>query len=215
MKRVLCVPTFGLAIWILSITCAFAQAQQSYLLRSEGDVRVNGVTVPGTAVVSSGDLIETAKGSVAKIAAPGVSMLIGESSTVSVRTGFLGVDRGSAAVSSNGSILTGASQYSIAPVGASVAKYQIANVGAGLSVFSDTGRLTITSLTSRPVNLLSGEKTVLQSSGAASGNASSARLDSSAVNFEQLDAPPLSGLCKAVKDCFCKTAKECRRGARN
>jgi hypothetical protein len=79
---------------LLLATCIGAQSQQSYLLRSDGQVRVNGITVPTTAVVSPGDLIETSKGSMAKIAAPGVSLLVGENSRVSVKNGSL-VDLGS------------------------------------------------------------------------------------------------------------------------
>jgi hypothetical protein len=207
MKRMLGVITVGFAICALSATCV--QAQQSYLLRSNGEVRVNGVAVPGTAVVSPGDLIETSKGSIAKIAAPGMSMLVGEDSKVSVKAGFLGVDRGSAAVSSNGGIMTGASQYSIAPEGTNAAKYQIANVGGAVSVSSEKGGLTIMGPNSAATNVLSGRKTMLTSASANSVHTSSALLDSSSVKFQQVSAPAISGVCRTAKECSCKTATQC------
>ena len=90
MQRTIRISTL-VAICLLSAVALFAQTQQSYLLRSAGEVRVNGITVPSTTVVSPGDLIETSKGSTAKIAAPGKSMLIGENSRVSVAAGGLAV----------------------------------------------------------------------------------------------------------------------------
>jgi hypothetical protein len=86
---------FAMAFLLLA-ACIGAQSQQNYLLRSDGQVRVNGTMVPTTTVVSPGDLIETSKGSMAKIAAPGVSLLVGENSRVSVKNGSL-VDLGSSA----------------------------------------------------------------------------------------------------------------------
>lgn len=94
-------------ICLLSAVGLFAQTKQSYLLRSDGDVRVNGIAVPSTTIVSPGDVIETSKGSVAKIAAPGASTLIGENSRVSVKTGTLAVDHLSAASSSNTALSDG------------------------------------------------------------------------------------------------------------
>jgi len=89
MKRMMRVSPVAVSLFLLIGTCICAQSQQAYLLRSDGEVRVNGMAVPSTTVVSPGDLIETSKGSVAKIAAPGVSMLVSENSRVSVKNGSL------------------------------------------------------------------------------------------------------------------------------
>jgi len=98
MNKSRCASYFAIA-FLLLIACIGAQSQQSYLLRSDGQVRVNGIAVPTTTVVSPGDLIETSKGSKAKIAAPGVSMVVGENARVSVTKGAL-VNVGSSTSSS-------------------------------------------------------------------------------------------------------------------
>lgn len=88
---------------VVCILCAFAVSAQtqSYLLRSEGAVSVNGIAVPSTALVSDGDVIQTGKGSSAKIAAPGMAMLLGENSRVAVANGKLAVDHGSASIANS------------------------------------------------------------------------------------------------------------------
>jgi hypothetical protein len=107
MQRTLRGFALVVAICFLGATSLFSQAQKNYLLRADGDVRVNGVAVPSSAIVSPGDLIETSKGSVAKIAAPGVSLLVPENSRVSVKMGTLAVNNLTPASSHSSGLLGG------------------------------------------------------------------------------------------------------------
>lgn len=203
------VRAIALAVCLLGLTLISAQSQESYLLRSNGTVRVNGITVPGTAMVSAGDLIETSNGSVARISAPGVSMFVGENSKVSVKSGFLALDQGAAAITSRSGVLTGASQYSFSPVGTGSARYQIANVDGSLSVFSKAGGLQIAG-PGGGSSLLSGQKATLSSSSTGdSARSNFTELDTSQRTFNQLVVPATSNLCKTAKSCYCRTAKNC------
>ena len=87
--------SLGVVLFILAFASALAQAQQAYVLQSQGLVRVNGVAAPHSIVVFPGDVVETAKGAAAKISAPGTSMLVAENSRVSLSNGKLVVVAGS------------------------------------------------------------------------------------------------------------------------
>ena len=198
------------ALCLLSVTVLVAQTQQNYLLRSDGRVQVNGVLVPSTAVVSPGDVIETAKGSMARIASPGMSMLVGQSSRVVVKRGTLALDKGSASITSSTGAAIGAAQYSIAPSGTTTAKYQIANSGESLSVLSSGGPLAVSS-SNGVTKIPSGQVGVISSNVLAVNSASTVWVDSSSVSFDQLSAPDSSPVCKkkTIRECICKTAKQC------
>lgn len=186
-----------------------AQTKHTYLLRSDGSVKVNGVVVPGSAVVSTGDLVETDKASAAKLTTPGMAMLVGENSRVTVASDKLAVDYGTASVSTTNGMATRASQYSVSPAGAQTAKYQIVNTGTSLSVTSSVGRLTVNSILSAPTEIAVGEQVVV-SSGAATSNYVGMTLPSGSVGgFTQLTGVGASGICKNAQGCPCKNTKQC------
>jgi hypothetical protein len=118
MKRSMLPPIFGAVICVLFAATALAQSQPTYMLMSDGLVRVNGVTVPRSTVVFPGDIIETTKGAAAKISAPGTSMLVNENSSVSVDgNSKLVVTSGSAvANSSSGAIVSTSGQAAPTPI---------------------------------------------------------------------------------------------------
>jgi hypothetical protein len=206
MKRLLGMPS---AVLVLCLFSVFAvHAQQSYLLRSNGRVLVNGVPVPATSVVSAGDVIETAKGSMAKIASPGMSMLVGENSHVSVKGGTLAVDKGSASVTSNTGTSIAASQYSITPSGVSNAKYQIANTGSSLSVSSSNGPIAVSS-GSGVTQVPTGQVAVISSNMFALTSASNSLVDSSSASFNQTEDLEASHVCRNAKNCLCKSNRQC------
>ena len=96
MPNIRFVQALAVTILFLSVGTALAQNQQTYMLMSEGLVRVNGVPVPRSTVVFPGDIVETSNGAAARISAPGRSMLVPESSRVSVDGGLV-VNSGAAA----------------------------------------------------------------------------------------------------------------------
>ena len=118
MKRSMLPPIFGAVICVLFAATALAQSQPTYMLMSDGLVRVNGAVVPRSTVVFPGDIIETTKGAAAKISAPGTSMLVNENSSASVDgNSKLVVTSGSAvANSSSGTIVSTSGQAAAAPI---------------------------------------------------------------------------------------------------
>jgi hypothetical protein len=90
-----------LLLCCLSANTLFAQTATGYMLFGSGSVLVNGKLASGATSVAAGDTIETLPGSVAKISAPGVSMLLAEKSKVTVGEKSLSVTSGSAIVSAN------------------------------------------------------------------------------------------------------------------
>lgn len=85
----------------LSVSAILAQNATGYMLFGSGSVLVNGKLASGATSVVAGDTIETLPGAVAKISAPGVSVLLAEKSKVAVGEKTLSVTSGSAIVSAN------------------------------------------------------------------------------------------------------------------
>ncbi len=196
-----------LVVCIFSAIGVSAQSQ-SYFLRSEGAVSLNGTAVHSSALVSDGDVVQTGKGGSAKIAAPGIAMVIGENSQVAVANGKLSLDRGSASITSAGRVATVSSQYLIQPVSGNSARYLVSNYGGSLFVTSRDGELAVTGPNKTSRNLLSGQK--------ARVTAGSYELFSAADNgggqpssFGQLIGSYSSNLCRTAASCYCKTAAQC------
>ena len=199
--------TVALVICIFSAIILSAQTQ-SYLLRSEGAVSVNGMAVRSSALVSTGDVIQTGKGGSAKIAAPGIAMVVGENSHVSVTNGELAIDHGSASVSSSGRIATVSSGYAIQPVGNNSARYVVSSRSGSLVITSQGGELAVSgpNMTSR--NLIAGQKARI-----AAGNYEMSLAGESDVaqpnSFGQLIGSYSSNVCRTAASCYCKTAAQC------
>lgn len=200
------VTKMALVVCILGALAASAQTQ-SYLLRSEGSVSVNGAAVPTTALVSDGDVIQTGKGSTAKIAAPGMAMLVGENSRVAVGSGKLAVDHGSASIASRGQVSTVSSHYAIKPASSDFTRYLVSNNGGYLSVISASGALSVTGPDTLAKGVSSGQGTSFAlgdyRGGAANAGTSQPR------PFAQLLGPPTSNVCRTAAICYCKTAAHC------
>ena len=192
---------------LLSAVCTSAQ-NQSYLLRSEGAVSVNGVAVRSSALVSEGDVVQTGKGSSAKIASPGMAMLVGENSRVAVSNGNLAIDRGSASVSSTGRISTTFSQYTIKPLAVNSTRYMVSNHDGSLFIKSESGGLAVTGPNMASKNVLSGQKA--RFAGGASEVSSATDSDSAQPGaFHQQMGSYSSNLCRTAASCYCKTAAQC------
>lgn len=197
-------------VFLLSIFTAAALSAQNgnFLLRSEGNVSVNGTVVPSSALVSPGDVVQTGKGGSAKLVAPGVAMVLGENSRVSVANGKLALDQGSASVTNSGRIATLFSQYSVKPAGSGSATYLVSNKAGSLSVTSANGALAVVGPDLVAKNLLSGQKanfTSAKTSLVSAGDDASSQPDS----FNQLIGAYSSNLCRTAKSCYCKTAARC------
>ena len=205
----MCKNAFGrvtLAVCIFSALALSAQSH-SYLLRSEGAVSVNGITVPSSALVSDGDVIQTGKGGSAKIAAPGMAMLLGENSKVALSKGKLALDQGSASVTSTGRLATVSSRYAIKPLDGYSARYLVSNYGGSLFVTSRSGGLDVTG-PEKTSQVLSGQKARFgegNDSLFSSGDGESTHPGS----FSQLIGPYSSNLCRTAATCYCRTAARC------
>lgn len=200
---------YGRVALVICIFTLIVSAQsQSYLLRSEGSVSVNGSPIRSSALVSDGDIVQTGKGGTAKLAAPGIAMVVGENSHVTVTNGQLAVDHGSASVSSTGRIATASSDYAIQPVGNNSAKYSLSSHSGSLVITSQSGDLAVSgpNMTSR--NLVAGQKASI-----AAGNyevSPAKESDGSQSNsFGQLIGSYSSNLCRTAASCYCKTAAQC------
>lgn len=178
-----------------------AQIQPSYVLITDGSVRVNGVPAPRMIAISSGDVIETASGASGKISAPGTSILVGQNSHVSAVGNQLVVNSGSAVVSTTNGISTQLPQYSVTPAGSGAAKYQVAIQGSSSSVVSSVGQLKITSPAGSATNLATGQ-TVVLSSGQSSISSVSGTLGSAPpTSFVQSSKPFISPPCRNNRQC--------------
>lgn len=101
MKSALAPCAVVLLMCWLSANALFAQNATGYMLFVSGSVLVNGKLASGATSVATGDTIETLPGSVAKVSAPGLSMLLAEKSKMAVGEKMLTITSGSAILSAN------------------------------------------------------------------------------------------------------------------
>jgi len=201
---------FGRVALVACIVVAAVSAQgQNYLLRTEGAVTVNGVAVPSTVLISAGDVIQTGKGGSAKIAAPGMAVLLAENSQVSLTDGALAINQGSASVTSTGRIATVSSQYAIKPVGTGSARYVVSNVGGSLTVTPWHGELAVVASNTVATNVLTGQKASFTAGKSKVSSVSNETLVEQRDAFSQLMGPYSSNLCRTAASCYCKTAARC------
>jgi hypothetical protein len=138
----------------LSASVVFAQNATGYMLFGSGSVLVNGKLASGATSVAAGDTIETLPGSVAKISAPGVSMLLAEKSKVAVGEKTLSMTSGSAIISANRG--TGAAP-NLENVAAEPEKPDIIYKGCiSLSITTEGQNLRISGMSEGPATLGAG-----------------------------------------------------------
>ncbi|MGC2111944.1 MAG: hypothetical protein WA655_20670 [Candidatus Korobacteraceae bacterium] len=145
-----------------TVTTSLAASNGAAVLNSSGAVVVNGGDAPKTTALFKGDTVHTTGGALVTISSPGSTVLLPQNSQVVFQGNVLGLEEGTASVSTTTGMTIQANQYSIAPAAGGTAKYEIRKSGNSILVHASSGALTINA-SGKPVSVAQGATITLTS----------------------------------------------------
>jgi hypothetical protein len=202
-----------LALTLLSaVTTSLTASDGAAVLNSSGAVVVNGGDAPKTTALFRGDSVRTSGGALVTISSPGSTVLVPQNSQVVFQGNVLGLEEGTASVSTTTDMTIQASQYSIAPATGGTAKYEIRKSGDSVLVHASDGALTINA-SGKTVSVAQGA-TITLTSGVAPQQATSQgsffKLNKALSSDEEVPYCSNVGLCvhsasvSGQKPCRCR-----------
>jgi len=115
----------------------------SAMLYSNGTAWVNGSTVPKSAALFDGDLVQTRQDSTANLNASGSSVMVLADSLVKFQGTAVEVEHGAVRVSTAQGLATHAGEVTIKPAGNSWTEFQVADVDGQVQIVASKGDLTV------------------------------------------------------------------------
>jgi hypothetical protein len=121
----------------------FAADSGAAIVYSSGSTWLNGSSLPKSSAIFSGDLIQTASGSVAKINASGSSLVILSDSLVQFEGSAVNVDHGGVTVSTSKAMATRAGDVTVTPKDTVWTQFDISSVDGKVQIVARKGDLTV------------------------------------------------------------------------
>jgi hypothetical protein len=122
----------------------FAADSGAAMLYSNGTAWLNGIRVPRSSAIFSGDLVQTRPGSVANINAPGSAITVVGDSLVQFEGTSLKVEHGGVAVSTSRSVAATAGEVKVAPASNAWTEFNVTDVDGTVRIAARKGDLSIT-----------------------------------------------------------------------
>lgn len=211
IQRVLGLSLLALTLFVTMVSL-LAASDGAAVLNSSGAVVVNGSDAPKTTALFKGDTVRTPGGALVTISSPGSTVLLPQNSQVIFQGNALGLEEGTASVSTSTGMTIQASQYSIAPATGGTAKYEIRRSGNSVLVHASSGALTVHE-SGKTISVAQGA-TVTLSSGATPAPAASQgsffKLNKALSNEEEVPICSNVGFCvnsasvSGLKPCKCR-----------
>ena len=120
-----------------------AAESASAMLYSNGTAWVNGSTVPKSAAVFDGDLVQTRPDSSANLNASGSSVMVLADSLVKFQGSAVELEHGAVRVSTSQGLATRAGEVTVKPAGASWTEFQVTDVDGQVQIVATKGDLTV------------------------------------------------------------------------
>ena len=115
----------------------------SAMLYANGTAWVNGNTVPKSAAVFAGDLVQTRPDSTAHLSASGSSVMVLADSLVKFQGPAVEIEHGAVRVSTAQGLATRAGEVTVKPAGSSWTEFQVTDVDGQVQIIATKGDLTI------------------------------------------------------------------------
>ena len=115
----------------------------SAMLYANGTAWVNGNTVPKSAAVFAGDLVQTRPDSTAHLSASGSSVMVLADSLVKFQGPAVEIEHGAVRVSTAQGLATRAGEVTVKPAGSSWTEFQVTDVDGQVQIVATKGDLTI------------------------------------------------------------------------
>jgi hypothetical protein len=130
-----------LAMWVPAQLLAADSA--SAMLYSNGTAWVNGSTVPKSAAVFDGDLVQTRPDSSANLNASGSSVMVLADSLVKFQGSAVELEHGAIRVSTSQGLATRAGEVTVKPAGTAWTEFQVTDVDGQVQIVASKGDLTV------------------------------------------------------------------------
>ncbi len=115
----------------------------SAMLYANGTAWVNGNTVPKSAAVFAGDMVQTRPDSTAHLSASGSSVMVLADSLVKFQGPAVEIEHGAVRVSTAQGLATRAGEVTVKPAGSSWTEFQVTDVDGQVQIVATKGDLTI------------------------------------------------------------------------
>src|SRR6266850_2349997 len=133
----------SLALAMLVPAQLLAADSASAMLYSNGTAWVNGSTVPKSAAVFAGDMVQTRPDSTAHLSASGSSVMVLADSLVKFEGPAVEIEHGAVRVSTAQGLATRAGEVTVKPAGDSWTEFQVTDVDGRVQIVATKGDLTI------------------------------------------------------------------------
>jgi hypothetical protein len=131
-------------IMIIIVPAAlFAADSGAAMLYSNGTSWLNGSSLPKSSAIFSGDLVQTAAGSIAKINASGSSLMVLSDSLVQFESSAVTLKHGGVAVSTSKAMATRAGDVTVTPTASVWTQFDVTDVDGKVQIAARKGDLTI------------------------------------------------------------------------
>jgi len=115
----------------------------SAMLYSNGTAWINGSTVPKSAAVFAGDLVQTRPDSTANLSASGSSVMVLADSLVKFQGPAVEIEHGAVRVSTAQGLATRAGEVTVKPAGSSWTEFQVTDVDGQVQILASKGDVTV------------------------------------------------------------------------
>src|SRR5712664_1641320 len=115
----------------------------SAMLYANGTAWVNGSTVPKSAAVFAGDMVQTRPDSTAHLSASGSSVMVLADSLVKFEGPAVEIEHGAVRVSTAQGLATRAGEVTVKPAGDSWTEFQVTDVDGRVQIVATKGDLTV------------------------------------------------------------------------
>ena len=124
---------------------SLSAADGSAVLKSTGNVVLNGAGAPATTAIFSGDTVRTTGGSLLTISSPGSTVLLPQNSQLTFKGNSVNLTDGKASITTTKGMSVTTGSYLISPGSPGSAQFEIEKSGDGLLVHAAQGAVTIKS----------------------------------------------------------------------
>src|SRR5882757_2526763 len=115
----------------------------SAMLYTNGTTWINGSTVPKSAAVFSGDLVQTRPDSTANLSSSGSSVMVLADSLVKFQGAAVEIEHGAVRISTAHGLATQAGEVTVKPTGNSWTEFQVTDVDGQVQIMATKGDLTV------------------------------------------------------------------------
>jgi hypothetical protein len=141
LKRFLCV---GMAFFIPLTSLATERVYG--ILRTSGEVRVNGVAALDGSALFAGDMVQAGGNSAATVTQRGFSVLVMPAAAVKLDRGVLDLDRGTLRVLTSNNLAVHAEGLTVSPANPQLtARFEVAETDDAIVIAAEKGVLTVSS----------------------------------------------------------------------